>query len=157
MSTIIWLSNDEWLMYHTPSNIDDPTQAPDSLLHHVQTDKERSGFQYQKLINPIGPWGQNRVPVTHYICRLRNWYHLKDCLILSSVVSSDVGLITKSDTPLSSDNQITNAYTTTSFTNDSSRISLPMSYLGDMAETTAIGMALDLSATEKANQPIPGD
>lgn len=157
-SSILWLANDDFLLVHTPTNSSEPV---DSVFHLVRTNKDRSSFQFSKLpVDPAPPFGLNRLPLTHYFSRLRGWGHLLDTLIVSSVASADVGLITKSDVPLASDidaNLITNTYTNTSFVSDSRRAQLPTSISDGMGETSPIGMALDLSATEKAYKPIPAD
>jgi len=158
VSSILWLANNDFLLVHTPTNPSDPV---DSAFHLAQTNADRSSFRFQKLpLDPAPPFGMNRLPPTHYFCRLRGWDNLLDALIISSVASPDVGLITKSNVPLTRDvdaAQITNTYTTTGFVNDSRRAQLPTSVNEDMAETSPVGMALDLSATEKAYKPIPGD
>ncbi|KIW02773.1 hypothetical protein, variant [Verruconis gallopava] len=157
VSSLVWLANEEWLICYTPNNSDDPDRAPESIICHVQTDKERSNFVYRKpAIEPVGNFGMNRVPLTYYVARLRNWYNIKDWLILSSVVSSETAMFTNATAPLTSESPVTGTYTVTAFANDSSRLSIPMSVL-DAEDTTPIGMALDLSSTDKVLQPIPGD
>lgn len=156
VSTIVWLANDEFLMIHTPSSPAEPDRPPDSIIHYVQTDKGRTGFQCQTVNDPAGPFGLNRSPPTHYISRLRLWHNLTDMLIFASVVSTDVGLITQSTVPLASGAPV-GVYTGTSFADDSQRASVPMSALDDMQDTTPIGMALDLSSTAKVPKPIAGD
>ncbi|KAF2399916.1 hypothetical protein EJ06DRAFT_530697 [Trichodelitschia bisporula] len=160
VSSIVWLANDEFLMFHTPSSPDEPDRVPDSLLHHVKTVKERSNFMFRKLNDPAGPFGMNRFPPTHYVSRLRKCHHLLDTVMVTSVAALDVGLITQSDVPLSKDQAptfIPGAYTTTTFADDSKRATLPMSIQDSMSDTTAIGMALDLSSKQPVPQPIVGD
>lgn len=156
VSTIVWLANDEFLMVHTPNEPPEPDRAPDSIIHYVQSDKGRTSFHYQTVTDPAGPFGLNRTPPTHYINRLRNWHTLTDMLIFSSVASTDVGLITQSTVPLAS-GAPEGVYTGTSFADDTQRAGLPMSAMDDMQETSPIGMALDLSSTDKIPKPIPGD
>jgi nucleoporin NUP159 len=156
VSTIAWLANEEFLMIHTPNTPPEADRPPDSIIHYVRTDKGRSGFNYQTVNDPAGPFGLNRTPPIHYISRLRLWHNLTDMLILSAVDSTDVGLITQSTVPLAS-GAPTGVYTGTSFADDSQRAGLPMSALDDMQDTTPIGMALDLSSTDKVPKPIPGD
>ncbi|TID13908.1 hypothetical protein E2P81_ATG06972 [Venturia nashicola] len=156
VSTIVWLANDEFLVVHTPNDPPEPDRAPDSIIHYVQSDKGRTAFQYQSVNDPAGPFGLNRTPPTHYINRLRNWHTLTDMLIFSSVASTDVGLITQSTVPLAS-GAPEGVYTGTSFADDTQRAGLPMSAMDDMQETSPIGMALDLSSTDKIPKPIPED
>jgi nucleoporin NUP159 len=156
VSTIVWLANEEFLMIHTPNTPPEADRPPDSIIHYVQTDKGRNVFNYQTVNDPAGPFGLNRTPPIHYICRLRGWHNLTDMLILSAVDSTDVGLITQSEVPLAS-GAPTKVYTGTSFADDSQRAGLPMSALGEMTDTTPIGMALDLSSKDKVPKPILGD
>ena len=160
LSSIVWLANDEFLFVHTPTTSQDPDMAPEPTLHFVRTNKDRSSFAFSKFAqDPAPPFGMKRFPPTHFVSRLRNWHHLLDTLIFSSVASADIGLVTKSDVALSSDvaaDQITNNYTITSFVADSSRAILPMDESGT-EDTSPIGMILDLSGTEKVHKPIVGD
>ncbi|KAF2429647.1 hypothetical protein EJ08DRAFT_679808 [Tothia fuscella] len=162
VSSLVWLANDEFLLVHTPNHPENPEFPPESKVTYVLTDKNRSQFQYRPVQDPSPAFGMNRVPPTHYISRLRKWHHISDMIIFSSVVSTDVGMMTRSDIPLTkatelSEEEITNVYTLTSFADDTKRATLPMSIIDDGDDTTAIGMALDLSAEEKVYQPIPGD
>lgn len=79
---------------------------------------------------------------------------------MASTASDDVGLFSRSQKPLSSDpppEQITNVFTTTTMANDSRRAILPMAEDLDMASTSPIGTALDLSAKENVPRPLPGE
>jgi nucleoporin NUP159 len=101
----------------------------------------------------------NRVPPIHYFCRLRKWNHLDDMLIFASVASTDIGMITRSEIPLTREMEadtITNVYTATTFADDNRRATLPMSSDG-MEDTSPIGMALDLSSKEVVYNPIFND
>ena len=156
VSSLVWLSNNEWLIYYTPHSSDDD-RAPDSYPYYVEADKDRSQFVYRApSADPVGNWGLNRMPLTHYIARLRNWHNIKDWIVLTSVASTDVAMLTNSNAPLVSDTPVTDSYAVTNFANDSSRISVPMGLDGSM-DTTAIGMAMDFSSSDKVPQPIPGD
>ena len=79
-----------------------------------------------------------------------------DAIIVGSTVSVDVGLITRSKTPLSSDfpsERISNVFTTTIMADDSRRAQLPMTE--DLTDTSAIGVGLDLSSKDKVLRPLP--
>jgi nucleoporin NUP159 len=157
VSSLVWLANDEWLIYHTLNTPENPGQPPESYVHHVQADKERSQFVYRKpAADPVGNWGLDRTPLTHYIARLRNWHNIKDWLIVSSVASTDVAMLTNSSAPLATDAPHVGTYTVTTFANDSSKFTMPFSVMNEQ-DTTAIGMAIDLTSTDKVPQPIPGD
>ena len=89
--------------------------------------------------------------------RLKNFPpNLTDAIIVASTVSVDVGLITRSKTPLSSDfpaERVSNVFTTTMMADDSRRAQLPMTE--DLTDTSAIGVGLDLSSTDKVLRPLP--
>ena len=89
--------------------------------------------------------------------RLKNFLpNLMDAIIVTSTVSVDVGLITRSKTPLSSDfpaERVSNVFTTTMMADDSRRAQLPMTE--DLTDTSAIGVALDLSSKDKVLRPLP--
>ncbi|KAI9760783.1 MAG: hypothetical protein M4579_001413 [Chaenotheca gracillima] len=109
--------------------------------------------------NPCPPFGSNRSPPHHFMCRLRNFTpNLQDLLIISATTSTDVGLVTRSSTPLTSDvpaDKITNVFTTTGLANDSRRAQLPMTE--DLSDTSVIGADIDLSSKELVDRPIPGE
>ena len=92
--------------------------------------------------------------------RLKDWPpNLDDMMVMVSTVSTDIGMITKSKTPLDSSNPVTGAFTTTA-PPDALRAAMPMSVSEDMSgslDTSAIGMAMDLSAKELIPRPIPTD
>ncbi len=89
--------------------------------------------------------------------RLKNFPpNLTDAIIVASTVSVDVGLITRSKTPLSSDfpaEKVSNVFTTTMMADDSRRAQLPMTE--DLTDTSAIGVSLDLSSKDKVLRPLP--
>jgi len=109
---------------------------------------------YQRLPEVVGPFGQlERSPSFQFTQRLRDFPpNLDDVIIVASTVSVDIGLITKSKTPLS-DNAPSNVFTTTLIAEDSRRAQLPMSE--DMADTSPIGLALDLSSENNVQRPLP--
>lgn len=91
--------------------------------------------------------------------RLKNFPpNLQDLVIVVSTAAPDVGLISRSKVPLTNDlpeDNITNVFTTTTMANDARRAQLPMGE--DFSDTTAIGIALDLSSKEKVKRPLPGE
>jgi len=81
---------------------------------------------------------------------------LDDIIVVASTASVDIGLITKSNIPLSRDapaDRISNVYTTTTMADDSRRAQMPMSE--DLAETSPIGLGFDLSSKDKVERPLP--
>ena len=112
---------------------------------------------FQKLPEPCAPFGLNRSPPFQFMQRLKNFPpNLTDAIIVVSTVSVDVGLITRSKTPLSSDfsaERISDVFTTTMMADDSRRAQLPMTE--DLTDTSAIGVGLDLSSKDKVLRPLP--
>ena len=117
-------------------------------------------FTFQKLPDICGPYGLNRSPSFQFIQRLKDFPPaLEDILIVASTSSEDIGVFVKSKTPLTSEvpaEKITNVFTTVSMANDSRRAQLPMTE--DMSSnTSAIGMAMDLSSKTLVSRPLPGE
>lgn len=154
VTTICWIANDDFLTIHTPLTGDDT----DSTYHILHRDKASGNFSAYKFTGDPCPGFGLRSPANHYISRLRAFPpNLEDMLILSSTAAVDVGLFTKSSAPLTRDvpaDRIINTYTTTTMSIDNRRPLMPMSTDG-MGDTSPIGMALDLSATNVVPRPIP--
>ena len=82
--------------------------------------------------------------------------NLSDAIIVVSTASIEVGLVTRSKTPLSHDfpaDRVSNVFTTTMMADDSRRAQLPMTE--DLTDTSAIGAAFDLSSKERVPRPLP--
>ncbi|KAH0528744.1 hypothetical protein TsFJ059_003563 [Trichoderma semiorbis] len=152
VSSLTWLENNLWLSIHSTSD------SPPSSIYHIITRQPPSSFTYQKLTDPVQPFGSDKVP-HHSILRLRDFPpDLQDLLIVSSTASTDVGLLTRSKNALTTDfpaESITNVFTTTELLDDSKRPTLPMTDSAD--DSTPIGVALDLSSKDKIYKPIPAD
>ena len=133
--------------------------APDSAIFLVHREKGTLHYSFHKLPDPCPPFGMKRLPPHHFIVRLRDFKpNLNDALLVASTAAGDVGLLTRSESPLSSDlpaDKITNTYTTTTMAVDSRRAQLPVTE--EMTDTSPIGVALDLSSNEKVASPIPTD
>ena len=154
----MWLQNDEFLVVYTPTAASYES-APESTFQLVTRQTGTSNYAFQKLLDPSPPFGINRFPPSHFINRLLDFSpDLTDLLIVASTCSPDIGLLTKSKKPLSSDmpaETITNKYTTTALALDNRRAQLPCSE--DTSDTSPIGVAIDLSSRDNVNRPIPGD
>jgi nucleoporin NUP159 len=74
---------------------------------------------------------------------------------VSSTVSPDIGLLSRSTKPLATDKPVVGSFTTTELLDDSRRPTLPMTE--SMDDSTPIGLALDLSSKDKVYKPIPSD
>ncbi|KAK8049544.1 nucleoporin [Apiospora phragmitis] len=84
--------------------------------------------------------------------------NLQDLLVVSSTATPDIGLMSRSKTPLTSEMdaaKITGVFTTTELADDSKRATLPMGESLDSG--LPVGAALDLSSKEPVYKPIPTD
>nr|POE48722.1 nucleoporin [Quercus suber] len=169
LTSVYWLENAEFLFIHSPEyakSDGDDSMAPrqDSLLHLVYRNKAEDTYEFHTVPDPLPPGTlDNRVPARHFIQRLKDWSpHLREMLIMISTIASDAGILTKSTTALDSsvENAVVDCFTTTGLI-DGRGAPLPLSVNDEMSETSAIGMAMDLSATlnntEKITRPIPAD
>lgn len=151
MSAISWLENNLLLTIHTSTN-----ESPPSSVYHVLTRQPPATFTFNKLTDPVDPFGSDEVP-HHFIVRLRDFQpNLQDLLIVASKASPDVGLLSRSSSPLATDvpaASITNTFTTTEMADDSRRATVPMTE--DFQNMVPIGCALDLSSKETVYKPIP--
>ncbi|KAI9926739.1 hypothetical protein MW887_003833 [Aspergillus wentii] len=159
VSSISWLENDVFLMVYTPNaEEDDMGQNPPSS-YYIISRRKQAPFLIQKLPELCAPWGLRRTPAYQFMARLRDYKpHLKDVLIVSSTASTDVGLITRSDQPLASDDAAKGTvglFTMTEVNDDTKKASPPLTDSGD--ETSVIGLGLDLSSTEIVVAPIQGE
>ncbi|TQS31441.1 hypothetical protein Golomagni_08276, partial [Golovinomyces magnicellulatus] len=151
VSSLTWLENNLFLSIHGLAN-------DSSSVYHIITRESASSFSFQKLADPVEPFGADKPP-QHNILRLRDFPpELQDLLIVSSTASSDIGLLSRSKTPLTTDqpaNLITGVFTTTELLDDTKRPTLPMT--DSMEDSVPVGVALDLSSKEKVYRPIPAD
>ncbi|POS85959.1 hypothetical protein EPUL_003137 [Erysiphe pulchra] len=158
ISSILWLENHMFLCIYTPSSFD-PNQAPPAKLYLVTRTADCKNYTYQRISNPVQPFGLNRSPPHHFMLRLREFPpNLQDVIIMASTASTDVGLLTRSKVPLTKDKppeKVTGVFTVTELTNDSRRAQLPLS--AQFGDTSPIGFALDLSSRENVPRPISGD
>lgn len=146
---LAWLENDMWLAIYT-ANGDDPTST-----YNIIT-RQQSNFTFQKIPDPIAPFGAEKPP-QHTLLRLRDWPpDLKDLLIVASTATPEIGLLSRATKSLSEsgDSGPTNVFATTEI-DDSRRPTLPMTE--SMDDSLAIGLAFDLSSKDKVYKPIPMD
>ncbi|KAI1623616.1 hypothetical protein EDD37DRAFT_681841, partial [Exophiala viscosa] len=154
VSGISWLENDTFLVIYTPNDTSDGIQPSDYYI--VNREPKTTNYTFQKLPEVLAPFGVERLPSTHFISRLRSFPpQLQDLLIVTATTATDVGLLSKSDKPLSQEDPITSAFTFTTIEDDTRRAQLPLT--PDMQDTSPIGMAVDLSSTEKVPNPIPSE
>ena len=145
-------------MAHTSSAADVGMASP--TIFTLVTRQMPATFTYQKLPEVCGPFGLNRSPSCQFMQRLKDFPpSMQDIIIVASTSSEDVGLFTRSKTPLTSNvpaDSITNVFTTTSMATDSRRAQIPMTE--DMSSNTSvIGMAMDFSSKTKVTRPLPAE
>ncbi|RVX69849.1 hypothetical protein B0A52_05683 [Exophiala mesophila] len=153
ISGISWLENECFFIAYTPTAYDTDQGIPPSDYFIVSRDKAALNYTFDKLPEVVSPFGPERLPSSHQISRLRGWQpHLRDLLIVTATTSSDVGLVTKSSKPLSPEGIVDPAFTVTVIDEDTERPQLPLS--STFQDTSPIGMALDLSSTDKVPGPL---
>ncbi|KAE8153406.1 hypothetical protein BDV25DRAFT_27623 [Aspergillus avenaceus] len=159
VSSIAWLENNIFLTVYTPNAAEDESGQTPPSSYYIITRRKQEPFLIQKLPELCLPFGFKRAPAYQFIARLRDYRpHLKDVLIVSSTASTDVGLVTRSDQPLASDDaakSTTGLFVTTEVNDDTKRASLPLKDSVD--ETSTIGLGIDLSSTEIVVSPIAGE
>ncbi|KAJ2967774.1 hypothetical protein NQ176_g9502 [Zarea fungicola] len=152
VSSLTWLENNLFLAIHSTND------SPPSSIYHIITREQPTSFQYQKINDPVEPFGSDKVP-HHTVLRLRNFDpDLQDLLMVSSKASTEIGLFTRSKKALANDqaaDQITGVFTTTELLDDTKRPTLPMT--DSMDDSTPVGISLDLSSKDKVYHPIPSD
>lgn len=157
VSSISWLENDVFLVAHTPSS-SDGGMIPETIYHLItRQSKPQKSVVFQKLPDPCPPFGLHRSPAFQFMLRLRDYPpNLQDAIVVASTVSVDIGLVTRSKTPLTNDapaEKITSVFTTTAMADDSRRAQMPMSK--DQTDTSPIGVCFDLSSKDKVLRPLP--
>ncbi|KAK5729601.1 hypothetical protein LTR17_011788 [Elasticomyces elasticus] len=169
LMSVYWLDTNEFLLIHTPTTTPssndgdgmmDESMPVDSVFHLASRPNPKStDWKFANIIDPAPslPGGAGRSPTHHFIQRLRDWPPGLDELLLSiSTSSTDVGMLTKSSIPLNTQIPITGVFATTNGP-DTHRAGLPLSLSDGMTDTSAVGMAVDFSATELITSPIPSD
>lgn len=164
MASICWITNDEFLTIHDP-----PPDGDAGSIYHIISRQSQSGsftsrnFADSSYTCPaFGP----RIPAHHYISRLRQFPpNLDEILILSSSASEEISLITRASVSLAGASQsgdgnpeanTVNTFTATNMAEDTDRAQLPYSNTRG-ADTSPIGMAMDLSCQDTVIKPIRGD
>ncbi|PHH54608.1 Nucleoporin NUP159 [Ceratocystis fimbriata CBS 114723] len=153
VSSIQWLENHLFVAIYMTINENPPTST-----YYVITRQPPSSYSFRKLPDPVDPFGSEKAP-HHSILRLKDFPpNLQNVLVVSSTESPDIGLLTRSKTPLSTDfesDSITGVFTMTEMLDDTRRAGLPMD--ANCNNSIPIGMALDLSARDTVYKPIPSE
>lgn len=147
-----------FLLIHT-SSLSDSSQGPQISLNLATRTADCQNYTFQKVADPVQPFGLNRSPPHYFNLRLRDFPpNMQDLIVMASTASTDIGLLTRSKVPLTNEKppeNVTGVFTMTEQSDDSRRAQLPLSMtLGD---TSPIGVGLDLSSRENVSMPIPGD
>ncbi|KEF60221.1 uncharacterized protein A1O9_05071 [Exophiala aquamarina CBS 119918] len=154
VSGILWLENDIFFTVYTPSGTDNGILPSEYYI--ITRDAEQSRLTFEKLPEVLPLWGVERLPSAHFISRLRAFEpHLQELVVVTATTSIDVGLVSRTDKPLSAEGVVAPAFTTTVIEDDTRRAQLPLS--SEFQDTSPIGMAFDLSSTERVPNPIPSD
>lgn len=161
VSSIAWLENDVFFMIYTPNGAEDEMGGNPPSHYYIITRRKQAPFLIQRMpeiCNTMG-FSIKRAPAFQFIARLRDCQpHLKDVLMVSSTLSTDVGLIAKSDKPLASDEAaqtLVGQYTVAEVNDDAKRAALPLTE--DSEETSVIGLATDLTSRDNVTMPIAGE
>ncbi|KAJ6128971.1 hypothetical protein N7471_010188 [Penicillium samsonianum] len=160
ISSIAWLENDVFFVTYTPNVSEDDMGMNPASSYYIITRRKQAPFLIQKLPEVCSTMGfmLKRGPAFQFITRIREYKpHLRDVLIVASTASTDLGLITRSDQPLANDERTKphiGQFMTTEVSDDTKRASVPLKDSGD--ETSVIGLAQNLSATENVIAPLPG-
>ncbi|KAL8763507.1 MAG: hypothetical protein Q9184_000719 [Pyrenodesmia sp. 2 TL-2023] len=159
VSAISWLENELFLVAYTTTSANEDMIPATTFRLVTRQSKPQLSHLFQILPETCTPFGMHRCPPYHFMQRLRNFPpSLSDLIVVASTASTDVGMFTRADTALASDvepEKIIKTFTTTTMANDSRRAQLPIAV--DENDTSPIGMALDLSSTEKVPRPLPSE
>lgn len=161
VSSITWLENDLFCMVYTPNAAEDDMGQNPASSYYIITRRKGAPFLTQKLPDLCSTMGfaMNRSPAYNFVVRLRDYKPaLRDVLIVSSTASTDIGLIIRSDKPLSSEEgaqDIVGQFATTEVNDDIKRASVPLKDSVD--ETSVIGFSADLTCGEKVPHPLYGE
>ncbi|KAL9107044.1 MAG: hypothetical protein Q9227_007990 [Pyrenula ochraceoflavens] len=146
MSTICWLEDNVFLAFYSEN------EGVTADAYIIQREKNTSNFETQKLPEVVGPLGLERTPAVNFVGRLRKFPpSLTDLILVASTCGLDIGLISKSEKPLSDQHANTSGvYATTAITKDHGKAILPF----DGGDTSPIGLAIDLSSDKIILQPL---
>lgn len=155
-STIYWLETHKFLIIYTPqanqpNGPGDPMPNHNSIYFIAQREKGQPftfrQFQDDPCMAAMEP---KRFPAAHYVQRLSEWPPaLQDMLIMTSSASADIGTLA-SFKDQNGDFVLANI-------DEARKAALPMSYVDTSDDTSAVGMAMDLSAIECARRPLPDE
>ncbi|KKA30805.1 hypothetical protein TD95_003667 [Thielaviopsis punctulata] len=148
----------QWLENHLFVAIYMTSEETPTSTYFVISRKPPSTYNFSKIGDPVDPFGSEDTP-HHSILRLKDFPpNLQDVLVISSTVSPDIGLLTRSKTPLSPDvdaTKISGVFTMTEMADDTRRAAVPMK--ANFNNSVPIGISLDLSARDTVYKPIASE
>lgn len=157
VSSIVWLENHLFITTHTPVPSD--PQNNESVFHILVRASNNSSFQYTRLPDPVPPFGMDARSPPYFFHAIVKQYapNMKDMVIFSNTVSSDIGLVSRFSTPISGEPPVpADTWCTTTIGDDTRRAQLPLN--GEsFQDTSPIGMALDLSSKDNVKRPVGGE
>lgn len=157
VSSIVWLENHLFITTHTPVPSD--PQNNESVFHILVRASNNSSFQYTRLPDPVPPFGMDARSPPYFFHAIVKQYapNMKDMVIFSNTVSSDIGLVGRFSTPISGEPPVpADTWCTTTIGDDTRRAQLPLN--GEsFRDTSPIGMALDLSSKDNVKRPVGGE
>ena len=157
VSALSWLEKDTFFVIYNPNEGSGDGLPPSSEYYLISRQKGTTKFAFQRLPEVVPPFGVERFPPFHFICRLRSFPpDLDDLLLVTSTISVDVGMVTKATVALSKGEPVIGDYSTTTVMEDSRRAQLPLKEDGG-GDTSPIGFAVDLSSRDTIYNPIPSD
>ena len=155
VSTLAWLANDVFFIVYTSSRASEGMLEPSDWFIILRQPRTQN-YTFHPLPEVCPAFGLSREPACQFVARLRKFEpHLDDLLLLASTTSIELGLIAKADAPLSANAPNADSYALTLPADDARRAQLPLSL--KEGDTSPIGLAVDLSATDSIVSPIPSD
>lgn len=157
VSSIVWLENHLFITTHTPVPSD--PQNNESIFHVLVRVSNNSSFQYTRLPDPVPPFGMDARSPPYFFHAIIKQYapNMKDMVIFSNTVSSDIGLVSRFSSPISGEPSVpADTWCTTTIGDDTRRAQLPLN--GEsFQDTSPVGMALDLSSKDNVKRPVGGE
>lgn len=151
ITAISWLQNDKFLAVYCPQDTEGP--PPQSEFYIITREPKTTNFTFDKLPEAVALFGKDRLPTHYFMHRLRDFPpHLKELIVVAATSSADIGLIAKSDKPLSNDNVSAEDFCVAVIADNGRRAALPMT--DAQIDTSPVGMAIDYSSKEPVLNPI---
>lgn len=156
ITSISWLQTYEFLLVFSPSYPQPPDMANHDSVYFIARRTKTTPFTFHKIdMDPCPPFGMSsRTPAHHFMLRASEWVNIQDLLVVASSASTDLGIFAhlKEDPSKS----IPDEFVTWMIESEGRRALLPLNPATE-SDTSAVGMAMDLSAKEVPPRPIPDE